>query len=505
MSESLRALNGPDNLGERLPPEQGNATPSSHQYRLAPKADMGGEKIISGSKARHLRSTERSAAEAVVSLPTSNDKSLPEDGFSLRRVKPQLLQTALAEFVSWTQHANVTSRGQAEDTGNHAGGTPHGQGRIGQSSKSLGKRPQRFEDGTSNNSDDRERGPEDNKKRKLTGPEDDDEKAPTLACPFYKKNPAGHSKCLSFRLKRIRDVKQHLNRKHLQPHHGSACGTHFETQQLARGHERARVCDVLDFSGPDGISEDQRERLSDRVDRKNSMTEQWYTVWEIVFPGCQRPPSPFVESPMHEAFSALREFWNERREALIAEHLQSDELPYSIPSEERHMALLHSATLRQLMSVILEHMEQRYLGLPSNSDSEQLGASDNPLQGVQTSQESVTVNSSSSRQHLRSAPPMEVPQSGSSSDHVGETFTDQAEETTNFGMLHSASIPSSTTRADTGQTSEVMIENLLGEADMGWFDSWMDSLGCPIMHGKGTEQSHGNAGIPWERWEDQAE
>lgn len=57
---------------------------------------------------------------------------------------------------------------------------------------------------------------------------DDIEDGPTLACPFYKRNQVRHSNCLHFRLKRIKDVKQHLLRKHKQPYYCPICGLEFE-------------------------------------------------------------------------------------------------------------------------------------------------------------------------------------------------------------------------------------------------------------------------------------
>ncbi|KAF4490937.1 hypothetical protein CGGC5_v000507 [Colletotrichum fructicola Nara gc5] len=91
-----------------------------------------------------------------------------------------------------------------------------------------------------------------------------------LACPFYKSDRGKYQDCLKLQLKRIKDVKQHLNRKHMQPPYCPSCGLEFDTQERQMKHSRVQLCQIRDYPRPDGINHDQKETLSARADRNMS-------------------------------------------------------------------------------------------------------------------------------------------------------------------------------------------------------------------------------------------
>ncbi|KAK7992961.1 hypothetical protein PG996_012015 [Apiospora saccharicola] len=193
------------------------------------------------------------------------------------------------------------------------------------------------------------------------GLNDDDDEGPTLACPFYKKDKITHSKCLTFRLSRVRDVKQHLNRKHIQPQSCARCSHHFDTQKSLRTHNRSASCTLEDFMKPAGIAKDQKKELGTRVGRKLGLAEQWYQVWEIGFPLLDHPISPFVESPIQEVLAGFREYWAENGQSIITERIQGiAALPYSVPHEERDLASLYSTSLQQSMTLLVDRYIDTY-------------------------------------------------------------------------------------------------------------------------------------------------
>jgi len=51
-------------------------------------------------------------------------------------------------------------------------------------------------------------------------------------------------------------------------------------------------CPVRERKTWDGISENQSQQLKKRVSRTNSTEENWYLVYEVLFPNSQRPKSP---------------------------------------------------------------------------------------------------------------------------------------------------------------------------------------------------------------------
>ncbi|KZL81408.1 hypothetical protein CI238_00428 [Colletotrichum incanum] len=162
----------------------------------------------------------------------------------------------------------------------------------------------------------------------------------SLACPFYKKDGRKHHKCLQLQLSRIRDVKQHLSRIYIQPHFYPSCAVIFRALKDQREHIRPRTCDNGNFQPPDGITQDQQKDLSARVNRKLQERDQWFAVWDIVFPGKPRPESPYVYGPFHEVATSFLKFWQEKGRQIYLNHLRSDSalLPRSGSDEARSLA-----------------------------------------------------------------------------------------------------------------------------------------------------------------------
>lgn len=127
----------------------------------------------------------------------------------------------------------------------------------------------------------------------------------TFACPFYLHDRLRHSDCLNISLKRLSDVRQHLlERAHNQVVHCPACGTTFagrtaEARRERDAHVQAATCEPSPspFDYP-GITEDQERRIREiaRHSRTTQFTEvqRWFMIWDFLFPGEQRPDSPFL-------------------------------------------------------------------------------------------------------------------------------------------------------------------------------------------------------------------
>ncbi|KAI1489935.1 hypothetical protein F5X96DRAFT_638611 [Biscogniauxia mediterranea] len=219
---------------------------------------------------------------------------------------------------------------------------------------------------------------------------DDAEDRLHLACPYYKYDKFKHNRCLLYRLKRIKDVKQHLCLKHKQPQYCPVCGQEFETQTAQRSHTRLQECQGQEYPEPEGVTEDQRNALSERVDRKLPIDQQWFSVWDIMFAGAERPVSPWVEGPIYELLSNIREFWEEQGEEIITEHLQSrGQIPYDdMPSEERNLTALHRTVLRTIVEKLLD----RYATALRNSQ----GAENNNIEAASSSDRATKRTGSSS-------------------------------------------------------------------------------------------------------------
>ncbi|KAI1342015.1 hypothetical protein F5Y15DRAFT_373937 [Xylariaceae sp. FL0016] len=266
------------------------------------------------------------------------------DDTSLHDKIVAIVETGIREFSFWrsrqgnSQHKNTaTSRSEASGTGVDSSSS--------QSSQPSKRR--RLDEGSRDEDEGDEESAGSSKQQGVDGNTDSDTRGTWLACPYLKHDMIKHRACLSLRLLEIKHVKQHLRRKHLQPHFCPSCGLTTASQTQLHAHIRARECQQQDFSNPEGLNEDQRIALDKRVSRKLSIERQWFTIWEIIFPGVAKPLSPYIEGVLEECLSTTRAFWQEHGETIIADLFQSGgETPYETPQEERILSTVNREALR---------------------------------------------------------------------------------------------------------------------------------------------------------------
>ncbi|KXJ91864.1 hypothetical protein Micbo1qcDRAFT_233236 [Microdochium bolleyi] len=361
--------------------------------------------IQSPSLGKSSPSTATSGSEQSTSFEDSTDdeysieRSTEEALSQLSRHTPVILRLALQRFAQWRNgghrlagSGNNRSRGASppsNSTGDEAGRLKR--------SKQQATRRKRIEDGEGTGSgadddeEDRSRG---NKKARLDTTEED--KTPLFACPFYKHDIGKHHKCLSFTLRRIKDVKQHLLRRHLQPPFCITCGEVFESQEAQEAHLLARSCTrPEDFSRPEGITTDQRNKLTTRVSKTLSADQQWFSVWRIIWPDAEPPVSPYVSTAFVEVIDEVRKFWSSHGREIIAEQLNTADTPYGLPAEERLLASLFLNCGQRIMQMFTDRLGARAKGpsisgregnLPADADR----ASSTGAVGSQTSMPGLT-------------------------------------------------------------------------------------------------------------------
>lgn len=160
-----------------------------------------------------------------------------------------------------------------------------------------------------------------NQKMQQTQSISDNEKGSNVvfACPFQKFDPHKYHKCLKYRLNRIKDVKQHIYRQHTQrPYYCARCYEFFTTRDDRDEHSRRADCKTRQPPRFEGINDDQRNELKKSSPRGKPLQEQWFEVWEVVFPGCQRPQSAFIGNYVEEMVPLLRNLWNEKSAEIIS-------------------------------------------------------------------------------------------------------------------------------------------------------------------------------------------
>ncbi|KAG9591891.1 hypothetical protein KCU77_g9592, partial [Aureobasidium melanogenum] len=135
-----------------------------------------------------------------------------------------------------------------------------------------------------------------------------DEDLPPLACPFVKFDPLKHEKCYRFLLKGVSRVKQHLERAHSIPIHCPRCYSIFRNNAEARDkHVRENTCQTAPERRLEGIDDLTMRKLKRRVTSR-SVSESWYSMYALLFPGARKPESPFMDTTLSAELSAFRDF-----------------------------------------------------------------------------------------------------------------------------------------------------------------------------------------------------
>ncbi|KEY64089.1 hypothetical protein S7711_09484 [Stachybotrys chartarum IBT 7711] len=169
-----------------------------------------------------------------------------------------------------------------------------------------------------------------------------------LACPYWKLDSRSHRSCFSKKLTRIRDVKQHLARRHTPKFYCERCFATFETEGSHEAHI-TRVSDDLCSRDPtrklDGITHAQQRQLSRRSDPKLSEEQQWFSIWDVVFPTMERPRSAYLDAGLSEEIAQFREYCNLHGPGIMDEHLAGE-----VPEDERRIML------SRLIAAGLEHL-----------------------------------------------------------------------------------------------------------------------------------------------------
>lgn len=78
------------------------------------------------------------------------------------------------------------------------------------------------------------------------------------ACPFYLSNPIRHAACMAYKLGRVPDVRQHIERKHAEE-----------------------------------AGEGEIEKMKSKNDRGTTNVARWYSLWTLFFPGRPWPATPY--------------------------------------------------------------------------------------------------------------------------------------------------------------------------------------------------------------------
>lgn len=162
--------------------------------------------------------------------------------------------------------------------------------------------------------------------QKKTNRESDEASKKSFACPFLKKDPMEHRDCCTRKLSRIRDVKQHLARRHTPERYCQLCfETSFTTERSLQNHIKERSCSSQDPSTLKGISYDQHRQLSKKSNPALGEEGQWFAIWDVIFPESpDKPVSAYIDTGLSVEMRLFREYSYSFGPAMLREQIMSN-------------------------------------------------------------------------------------------------------------------------------------------------------------------------------------
>jgi hypothetical protein len=108
----------------------------------------------------------------------------------------------------------------------------------------------------------------------------------------------------------------------------------------------------------EGLTELELSRLPDRMPLKNTMEENWYLIFSIVFPRQPRPKSPYIEAPLTETINSFREYFASDGHALILRHIRLEVDEISTAREEETSAMFQAILEDAVVEFVRMNEEQ---------------------------------------------------------------------------------------------------------------------------------------------------
>lgn len=290
--------------------------------------------------------TESSFTDSIWLLSEhSNEPEVLGEDHPFFPLKPLALQKVLEGFRAWQECPVGPSNSSSTTTSSKTS-------ENNQSSGPSKKRPRKT--GSEESPDIGETDPSKdqktaNKRQKTS------EKKLTFACPFSKKDPMKHRDCYKYTLNRIRDVKQHLVRCHRVPLYCPRCMDTFPNEEGRDNHIRDVDCPRRQFIKLDGVTDSQRSQLSKKVPSNISKEDQWFGVFDILFPNHPRPASPYIDNDLLQDITLYQDYLSNHGPRILSDILTSrGAVTWNLPNEERDLAAFQQSILEDGLRVIFE-------------------------------------------------------------------------------------------------------------------------------------------------------
>ena len=131
----------------------------------------------------------------------------------------------------------------------------------------------------------------------------------------------------------------------------------FARASVRDQHIKSRNCSLQEWKGPPpGLSEGQLHKLAKRSKRGTTEADEWFGIWNLVFPkgdassSRKVPLVPHLTGNLELVVCAIRDYWSREGKQIIANFLEKKGLQrYEEPDEERNLAALYQTTLDDMI------------------------------------------------------------------------------------------------------------------------------------------------------------
>jgi hypothetical protein len=163
----------------------------------------------------------------------------------------------------------------------------------------------------------------------------------------------------------------------------------------------------------------QKGLLATRVSARKSREQNWYTIFEILFPGTPKPRSPYIDPDFADGLLALREYAAVEMEGIIAQASieQMPNLSLPLMPLDFNFQSYTEAVVRHAIDILFSRFESRMPRVlarpPTASDSHP------PDSGYSGSRTSGIINTQSTQVSIDPT----LPSSSISEGPFGDMFT----------------------------------------------------------------------------------
>ncbi|KUJ09934.1 uncharacterized protein LY89DRAFT_266617 [Mollisia scopiformis] len=346
---------------------------------------------------------ESTDSDSVWMSDYSESAPVLEDNHPFWMIQPIILREALLSFQAWQQRPQ---EGSTPSTSSAS--APSSGGKTDKSSQNKRQyQPGGRGKGDEENEDDQggsQKRPRMSKK--VSGHQ------VSFACPFAKKDPLRYRSCHAYVINRIQDVKTHLSRYHQLPIYCPRCMSTFVTESERDEHNRASMpCPVEEVIPYEGVTRAQKDQLSQRVSSKMALSEQWFAIFDILFPGhSPRPRSAYMNVDLTEDLEAFQNLMHAEGPRIIATAITSSGMQISsLANEERDLSALLESVIGEGLQTIAQLWSARLfpdpgVAQPGLSEGSTSYLAPQSVVHSQTSSDTL-VNSTHQRQTLQTHQP----------------------------------------------------------------------------------------------------